>query len=170
MANDLVGMKRAALRLGLCGAYRGRWDAAVDKRALVDLCAGADGMAFMASAAAGGWGLTAEYISDVFGEYVNGGYVHRGNGGYTGEVLAGVLPDGYTLRCTLTLAVGVRGVLRVGKYAVRQLYVCGGSDIDIECDGVCYCHIYGGNTVRVAGAGAYHGREVPRAEWFGVAR
>lgn len=167
MANDLVGMKRAALRLGLCDAYRGRWDAADDRRALVDLCCGADGMEFMAGAAAGGWGLSAGYILRTFGEYVNGGYVHRGAGGYTGEVLAGELPDGYTLRCTLTLAVGVRGVLRVGEHTARRLYVCGGSDIVVECAGECYCRVYGANAVRVVGGG-YHGYDVPRSEWFGV--
>ena len=36
-SNELLTLKRNALRLGLCGEYKGKWDSAASKRELVNM-------------------------------------------------------------------------------------------------------------------------------------
>lgn len=73
-SNELLTLKRNALRLGLCGEYKGKWDSAASKRELVNMALDSNGIEFMADSIAFGWGLSKDYLLKEFGEFANGFY------------------------------------------------------------------------------------------------
>jgi len=53
-SNELLTLKHNALRLGLCGEYKGKWDSAASKRELVNMALDSNGIEFMADSIAFG--------------------------------------------------------------------------------------------------------------------
>ena len=91
-SNELLTLKRNALRLGLCGEYKGKWDSAASKRELINMALDSNGIEFMADSIAFGWGLSKEYLLKEFGEFANGFYQCNEHG-YTSEMYIGALME-----------------------------------------------------------------------------
>ena len=150
MLNELLTLKRNAVMLGLCGKYKAEWDEAKGKKDLVDMALDANGVEFMAKSVAEGWGLSKDYILDNFGDYVNGKYV-RDKDGYTSEIYVGYGGD-ILQRATLNLFVRCNTSILVPEGSVCKIYVCGVSNVRINCAGKCYVYVYGGyNDVKYSG-------------------
>lgn len=71
--DELFKYKKAALVNGLCGEYKGYWQAAgTDKRKLMTLALSQQALPHLMTYCWNGEGLTKKYILDNFGEYING--------------------------------------------------------------------------------------------------
>lgn len=141
---DLLGLKRNALSLGLCGEYKDLWNNCKSKKELVNLALDANGIEFMADSIAFGWGLSAEYLQREFSEYANENYtaIERG---YTSKMFLNV-NNGKIKPCsTLSLIVGCNCTIELSEGFVGKIYVCGGSDVNIvECvESECELYVYG---------------------------
>lgn len=150
MLNELLTLKRNAVMLGLCDEYKAEWNEAKDKKNLVDMALDANGVEFMAKSVAEGWGLSKDYILGNFGDYVNEGYV-RDKGGYTSKLYVDYGGDIFQ-PATLNLLIGCNTSVLVPEYSVCKIYVCGMSNVRINCAGKCYVYVYGGyNDVKYSG-------------------
>lgn len=171
-AKDLLELKRKSLRLGLCGVYKTRWDEARSFKDLFDLSLDSNGITYLADGIAFGWGLTSDYITETFGEYVNGYVSHQK--GYTSQMFVRP-PKGTVLdmRSTLNLIVDYDGVVYVPRHMVCRIYVTGDYHICVKCDGKCEVTIYEGNNISsdacVVVDGSFKGyvriNTVSRSEW-----
>lgn len=153
-ARNLLELKRKALALGLCGKYKAAWDAAADAETVFRLAMDANGIEFLADGIAFGWGLPAGYIAREFAGYVNGYVCHED--GYTSQLFVGT-SGVLAVTSTLSLLAGHHGVVRVPRGMVSKVYLCGGSDVSLECAGVCDVVAYADGT-RVAVGGSFGGR------------
>lgn len=71
--DELFKYKKAALVNGLCGEYKGYWQAAgTNKRKLMTLALSQQALPHLMTYCWNGDGLTKKYILDNFGEYING--------------------------------------------------------------------------------------------------
>lgn len=154
--NELLSFKIGAIGSGLCSTYRHKWDAAEDRRQLMDIALDAKGIDFIADTTAREtWGLSPEFILGKFGDYVNGKY-QRDKDGYTSEMYV-LFTDDLTPRSTITLLIGCACDVYVGKNSVRQIYVSKGTSIRVHCDGECVIVKYGEDcSVSVDGLGKAH--------------
>jgi hypothetical protein len=150
MNNELLTLKRNAVMLGLCDGYKVKWNEAKGKKDLVDMALDANGVEFMAKSIAEGWGLSKRYILGNFGDYMNNNYV-RDKGGYTSKLYVDYGGDIFQ-PATLNLLVGCNTSLLVPEGSVCKIYVCGRSNVRINCVGKCYVYVYGGyNDVKYSG-------------------
>lgn len=151
--NELLTLKRASLILGLCGEYKKRWDSCCTKEDLIKLSMDANGVEFMADSIAFGWGLSKEYLTKEFSEYINGKYLIREKG-YTSEMFVGLTEDKIKPRSTLSLFVGCNCTILLQNHFVGKIYTCGGSNIEIDTGDciMCELYIYGSNNnIRILG-------------------
>lgn len=139
--NELYNLKKTANRLGLCTQYADKWNNAMDKRSLVDIGIDAKGADFLCDSCSNGWGLTIEYLKREFAEYINGNY-QRKEDGYTSELYVDYTGN-IEQRSTLTLLIGCKCNIHIGKDSVCEIYLSGGSDIRIKNDGYCAVYVYG---------------------------
>ena len=73
MLNDLQKYQKAALVNGLCGEWKGYWQAAgEDKLKLITLAMAQQAIPHVVTYAYNGIGLTKDYILDNFKDYING--------------------------------------------------------------------------------------------------
>lgn len=149
--NELLTLKRNALRLGLCGEYKGKWDSAASKRELVNMALDSNGIEFMADSIAFGWGLSKEYLLKEFGEFANGFYQCNEHG-YTSEMYIGA-HGVIKARSTIILVAYCKDLeIEVPENMVTRIYVCGKSEVRIECKGKCDLIEYGeDNDVKIIG-------------------
>lgn len=68
--NDLLAFKRNAIMLGLCGAYKTKWDSATSKEELMEIATDAKGMDMIADSISNEWGLSPLYIIKNFSDYI----------------------------------------------------------------------------------------------------
>ncbi len=143
--NDLLAFKRNAMMLGLCGAYKGKWDAATSKEALMDMALDSNGVEMLSDAASFGWGMDIQYMKRSFSDYINGKW-KRSKNGYTSCLYVDY--NGHIeQRCTITTVLSSKVDFYVPKGSVCKLYVGGGTEVNIIGEGVCYVYSYGDNKV-----------------------
>lgn len=143
--NDLLAFKRNAMMLGLCGAYKDKWDAATSKEALMDMALDSNGVEMLADAASFGWGMDIQYMKRTFSDYINGKW-KRSKDGYTSCLYVDY--NGHIEQtCTITTALSSKVDFYVPKGSVCKLYVGGGTEVNITGEGVCYVYSYGDNKV-----------------------
>lgn len=158
--NDLLTFKRNAMMLGLCGAYKEKWDAATSKDALMEIAIDSNGCEMLADACAFGWGMDMSYMKRTFSEYINGKWKLDKNGyssclyvDYNGHI---------EQSCTITTVLASKIVFNVPKGSVCKLYVSSGSEVSITGEGVCYVYSYGENKV----SGNYKKMQcITKSEW-----
>lgn len=153
---ELNRAKYYACAHGLCGEYLSRWDAAKDVGELFALGTDANGAGFVCEALAQPWGWSAEFICAAFSELLNGRHRHAHGRGYSSEVWCRCEEEGVgeiEACASLTMLLACHGVrVHVPKHRALQLYVSGGCDIDVVCDGHCRLYVYGkDNAIRVEG-------------------
>lgn len=155
--NELLRFKRAAKSHGICKEWGGAWDAATTREELFNVALSAQGVEYIAASILGGWGLSVGFLTEAFGDYINGNR-QRSADGYTSELYAGHRQP-VEQRSTLILMVGCECVFHVPKGHACQLYVCGDSSVTVRNDGYCAVYIYGKNKVRCEG-NAVHRKEI----------
>lgn len=165
---NLLGLKRNALMLGLCGKYKGKWDGCNSKRELVKMALDSNGIEFMADSIAFGWGLGRSYLMGEFGEFMNGFYQCHEDG-YMSEMYVGA-HGVMEVRSTLLLLAYCDGLeVDVPEHTVCRIYVCGGSRVKVENKGRCEIYEYGeDNGIDYVGHdGAFFRRErIFRSKWI----
>jgi len=164
---DLLTLKRNALRLGLCGQYKGKWDGCNSKQDLVRMALDSNGIEFMADSIAFGWGLSKDYLLREFGEFMNGFYRCREKG-YTSEMYIGA-HGVLSVKSTLLL-IGYCDDLEIEipEHTVCRIYVCGGSRVRIENKGSVEIYEYGTDNIikLIEYDGSYSLREsVSKSKW-----
>jgi len=152
--NELLDFKKRAISHGVCDKYGAEWDAAENRKDLIDVALSAQGIEYVAKSIADGWGVSATYLARDFKGYVNGGY-RRDKDGYSSEMYASF--DGtLTARSTMLLLVGCKCEVHVPHGMATQLYLCGGSKIKIRNEGYCAVYVYAdGNAYEVEGREAH---------------
>ncbi len=132
MRSDILMLKKNALRLGLCGEYKAKWDNARGKKDLVDIALDSNGVEWICQMAEMGV-LTKEIALSDFGNYINGKYV-RNKGGYTSEVYA--YYDGtVTMRTTLLVVMGCDVEVIVPENSIGRIYTCCGAKVRVTGKG-----------------------------------
>ena len=134
--NDLLAFKRNAIMLGLCGAYKTKWDSATSKEELMEIATDAKGMDMIADSISNEWGLSPLYIIKNFSDYINGKW-QRNKDGYTSEMYVSHKSD-VDIRSTLTLFVDCECDIVVSKGIVCEIYLSGKSKVRVMCEGHCY--------------------------------
>lgn len=153
---ELNRAKYYACAHGLCGEYLSRWNAASSIEDLFAIGTDANGAGFLCEALAQPWGWSADFIFATFSSLINGRHRHVHERGYSSEAWCLCEQEGIEeieLGASLTILLSCHGVrVHVPKHRAAQLYVSGGCDIAIDCDGHCRLYVYGGNnTIRMAG-------------------
>lgn len=143
--NDLLTFKRKAMMLGLCTAYKDKWDAATSKAALMDMALDSNGVEMLADAAAWSWGMDIPYMKQTFSDYINGKW-KRSKDGYS-SCLYVDYNGKIEQDCTITTVLASKVEFHVPKDSVCKLYVGGESTVHITGEGVCYVYSYGHNEV-----------------------
>ena len=132
MKSDILALKRNALRLGLCGEYKAKWDGARDREDLMDIALDSNGVEWICQMANMGV-LSKETVLSDFGEYINGKYVRK-KGGYTSELYA-YYNGTITMRTTLLVVMGGDVEVIVPEYHVVRIYVCCGAKVRVTGKG-----------------------------------
>lgn len=163
---DIIGLKRKARALGLCGEYSERWARCGSTLDMLCLATDANGIAFTADFAAFGWGLSQEYIKENFADHINGASLID-HDGYTSELYCGAENIDCEVRATQMLFIGCTGRVHVPKHHICRLYVSAECDLVIENEGVCELCVYGtDNMISVKGDSNRVSRKaVTRSEW-----
>ena len=143
--NDLLTFKRKAMMLGLCTAYKDKWDAATSKAALMDMALDSNGVEMLSDAAAFGWGMDIQYMKRTFSDHINGKW-KRTKDGYSSCIYVDYKGQIEQV-CTLTTVLASKVTFNVPKGHVCKLYVGGESVVNITGGGICYVYSYGENNV-----------------------
>lgn len=129
-----------ALLANLCGEYKGRWRAAShDKESLFCLAVSQQSFPHMATFAYEGNGLTKEYITEEFKDFINGRYTAVDadgvEGGYNTQIFVG--HDKYISDSVDVLEMMWCDVptLEVKSTKATKIYAACGSKVNIVCDG-----------------------------------
>ena len=133
-----------ALLADLCGEYKGRWQSAShDKESLLRLAVSQQSFPHMATFAYEGNGLTEEYITEEFKDFINGRYTAVDadgvDGGYKTQLFVGhdkYISDNVDVLCMMWCDVPT---LEVGKTKATKIYAACCSKVNIVCDG--YNHV-----------------------------
>jgi hypothetical protein len=137
--SELIDLKRHAIRLGLCDKYKNIWDACRTKEELINMALDVNGIEFIADGYAYGWGLSTDYITDNFIEFVNGDYLSRYDG-YTTEMYVSkelnLIP-----RATATLIMDCSGDIEIPENKICSIYLAK-SNIRLRCKGKCDLYIF----------------------------
>lgn len=143
--NDLLGFKRNAVMLGLCGEYREKWDSANDKEALMNIALDPNGIEMLCDAAAFGWGMDIQYMKRTFLDYINGSW-KRNRNGYTSCLYVDF--EGHIEQeCTLTAIISSNVTFHVPKNHICELHVSGNSRVEVTGEGKCNVYVYGNSEV-----------------------
>lgn len=143
--NDLLGFKRNAVLLGLCGQYKDMWDKAENKEDLMNIALDSNGVEMLCDAAAFGWGMDIQYMKKTFLDYINGNW-KRNRGGYTSCLFvdyAGHIEQ----ECTLTTIIASNATFHIPKHRICELHVSGGSHVEVTGEGKCNVYTYGDSEV-----------------------
>lgn len=141
MDDVMQNFLRNAKRLGLCEEYTDKWTAAKSKKALIDIALDANGLSYVATAVAKGYGLTAEYICSEFAPFNNGKYI-RHKDGYTSVLYCSCGKDGdlaaFDATTTALLAIDFIGTITIPKNRICEMHLVN-----------CKCYIKGEGRGRV---------------------
>ena len=132
MRSDILTLKRNALRLGLCGEYKAKWDAAGDKKGLMEIALDSNGVEWVCQMADRGV-LTKETVLSDFGEYINGRFV-RNKDGYTSEIYA-YYNGTVVMRTTLLVIMGGRVDVIVPRNRLGNIYTCCNAKVRVAGEG-----------------------------------
>lgn len=133
-----------ALLANLCGEYKGRWQSAShDKESLLRLAVSLQSFPHMATFAYEGNGLTKEYITKEFSDFINGRYTAIDadgvKGQYKTQLFAGYdkpIFDGCDVLEMMWCNVPT---VEVKQTKATKIYMACGSKANIVCDG--YNHV-----------------------------
>ncbi len=137
-SNSILELKRKALAMGLCGDYKGRLDKSTTTKDVMDIALDINGVDFLCSSIASGWGLSEDFIRRNFAEYINGNYVATVGKSepYTSEMYVGHTGE-IVARTTLLVVLYSDAVIHVPINHACKIFSAGNTRVDIECDGFC---------------------------------
>lgn len=137
---EMDTFRRNATRLGLCDTYAQRWDSCNSKRQLFNLATDINSLSYLAETIAKGIGLTPKFISDEFGQFVNGKFVNSSDG-YTSCLYCQYDGVEITVNTTAMLIIDYKGVINIPQNRPCELYLCN-CDVEIigEGNGIAYLY------------------------------
>ena len=128
----------------MCSEYYGKWDSCHSNKQIMDMALGVKAVDFLCDSIAKGWGLSPEYISERFKNFINGKYTSEQNG-YTSKMYCkhtGNIKADTTLICLIDSDV----VLDIPNASICEVYCTGKCKITIFGEGraafVCYGNPY----------------------------
>jgi hypothetical protein len=136
MDNEFTTFIEKAKRYGLCAEYTAKVDNAQSKKQVVDIAFDANGISWLCDSIAKGWGLSPDYISEHYTNFLNGLYVYHGNG-YTSAMYCQVP----TVRVCTTLACVIDCQSEIHADRICELHIVN-SNVKITGEGRCVVHLY----------------------------
>lgn len=132
--------RRNAKKLGLCETFSQKWAACGSKLQLYKLACDINSLSYMAEMTAKGYGLSAEYLTQEFGQFLNGKCIYDADG-YTSCIYC--LPEDLelTIETTAALIIGHDGIVTIPKNRICELYLCQ-SDVQIQGEGKGVAYLY----------------------------
>lgn len=129
-----------ALLADLCGEYKGKWQAAShDKESLFRLAVCQQSFPHMATFAYKGDGLTKEYVSEEFKDFINGRYTAIDadgvDGGYKTQLFSDYHDNIYDCVDVLEVMWCNVSTIEIKKTKATKIYLACGSSANIVCDG-----------------------------------
>ena len=138
---DLKQYRENARQNNLCTEYTEKWDSCHSNKQIMDMALGVKAVDFLCDSIAKGWGLSPEYISERFKNFINGKYTSEQNG-YTSKMYCeyeGVISADTTMVCLIDSKVTIK---KDKSTPICEMYCTGKCEIDIQCVGlfvfVCY--------------------------------
>lgn len=125
-----------AKRLGLCKEYTAKVNNAGSKKQLVDVAMDANGLSWICSSIARGWGLSPEYISQNYAPFLNGRYVFDGNG-YSSTIYC--QNNHVNVNTTAAAIIDCQGTINVKR--VCELHIAN-SRVTITGNARCVVYLY----------------------------
>lgn len=162
MVDNFLQFKRMMLSLGLCDEYKKKLNECQNKEDLMNIVLDANGVSMLCDAQSFGWGMKSEYIQKEFGENINGTW-QREKDGYTSALYVGYSGN---VECNTTIMtlIDCDCVVYVPALAICKVYIGGGSNITVNCDGRCYIYAYKG--CNVTHSGSCEVIELDKSEWI----
>jgi hypothetical protein len=138
--DELLKYQKAALVNGLCGKYKGYWQAAAnDKEKLVRLALQQQSIPHLLTYCHNGQGLSKEYIQDKFKDYINGNYIAIDVDGVEGQYKTelyvgfdGILTLCDDVFCSMWTTIPY---LTLPTCKATKIYCGCSSKLNINCDG-----------------------------------
>lgn len=140
MNDEMAIFRHNAERLGLCDVFAQRWSACKSKKQLYDLACNVNSLAYLAEMIAKGYGLSAEYLTTEFGQFLNGKCIY-GADGYTSCLYCNPEDSEIAVDTTAALIIGFKGTINIPKNHICELYLCQ-SDVVIVGDGRGVVYLY----------------------------
>lgn len=124
----------------MCSEYYGKWDSCHSNKQIMDMALGVKAVDFLCDSIAKGWGLSPEYISERFKNFINGKYTSEQKG-YTSKMYC-EFDGSITADTTIVTLIDSVVVLNVPNTSICEVYCTGKCRIAVLGDGraafVCY--------------------------------
>lgn len=122
MTDEMATFRRNADRLGLCDIFSQRWSACGSKLQLYQLACNVDSLSYMADMMCRGFGLSEEYLTREFGQFLNGRCVY--DNGYTSCIYCRPPEEEITIKTTAILIIGFKGRIVIPQNHICEIYLC----------------------------------------------
>lgn len=134
MESNLFGFKKAAKRLGLCEEYKCRWDNCKSKEDLIKLALTSNGIEFIADSIAFKWGVSKEYITKEFKDFISDTEKHvvLNEGGYTSEMYAMLNSGIIEPHGSQNIIISCNCTIKLRKHFIGMIYICGSATVNID--------------------------------------
>lgn len=124
----------------MCREYYGKWDSCHSNKQIMDMALGVKAVDFLCDSIAKGWGLSPEYISVRFKNFINGKYTSEQKG-YTSKMYC-QFDGNITADTTIVTLIDSVVELNVPNTSICEVYCAGKCRIAVLGEGraafVCY--------------------------------
>ena len=126
----------------MCSEYYGKWNSCHSNKQIMDMALGVKAVDFLCDSIAKGWGLSPEYISERFKNFINGKYTSEQKG-YTSKMYCEFHGDVKTDTTIVTL-IDCDVELQAPNWSICEVYCTGKCKVNVSGPGrvafVCYGH------------------------------
>lgn len=137
--NEMETFRRNAAMLGLCDTFAQKWDNCRSKRQFFDLACDINSLSYLAETIAKGIGLTPDFITREFGQFINGRYIM--SDGYSSCIYCRYKGDEITVGTSAILVIDYNGLIRIPSNRPCELHLCN-CKVDVEGDGNGIVYLY----------------------------
>lgn len=123
MTDEMATFRRNADRLGLCEVFSQRWADCKSKKQLYDLACDVNSLAYIADMICRGYGLSEEYLTREFGQFLNGKCVYDKDG-YSSCIYCRPPEGEITISMTAILVIGFDGRIIIPQNHICEIYLC----------------------------------------------
>ena len=141
----MARFRHNADRLGLCDTFAQKWSNCKSKKQLYDLACNVNSLSYLAEMIAKGYGLTPDYLSREFGQFLNGKCIYNGDG-YSSCIYCRPPEDEIDITTTAALIIGFEGNIIVDRL-ISELYFVN-SNVTINNGGIVKVFLYNSNVIK----------------------